>query len=158
VESHLVADYPSRLYLPTNRSRMNDPVSSALQAPPPRYLLESDSSDEEGQGEYAASSSRRTKRPAVTPNITGEWVDTAKAGVKEVIIGLGQAGRYLRRKIGTKKGGQIKPAVRVLAGQEELGLGTVHDGVLVLALDDAEGEESWSIARELCKIIKGDKW
>jgi hypothetical protein len=122
---------------------MNDP-GSAISAPPPRYLLESDSSDEEGQGEYAASSSRRAaarSKPSISTKIV--WVSGGNKGDgNEVVIGLGQAGRYLRRKVG----GGSEVVVRVLMGDGEVGSGLIVDGVLVLGMEDAEGETAWKLA------------
>jgi hypothetical protein len=135
---------------------MNDPTA-AISAPPPRYLLESDSSDEEGQGEYAASSSRRAERAKATQEVRVDWEDAeAQKGLKEVVIGVGQSGRYLRRKIDSK--GSEKAAVKLTLGEEEVGRGWAMDGVLLMALEEAEGDEAWRIVEKVTGEVKAERW
>jgi hypothetical protein len=129
---------------------MNDP-GSALQAPPPRYLLESDSSDEEGQGEYADSSSRRRTQPQPVAEARIEWtIERARDNVSEMVIGIGQAGRYLKRKMG-----QGADAMKVLHGSAQVGTGSLKEGCLLVLLDDAEGEDAWTIAKSVSAIASG---
>ena len=135
---------------------MNDPTA-VISAPPPRYLLESDSSDEEGQGEYAASSSRRGARSKSSPEVRINWEGAeAQKGLKEVVIGIGQSGRYLRRKTGGK--GSEKAAVTLTLGGEEVGRGWVIEGMVLMLLEEAEGDEAWRIVEKVTAEVKAERW
>ena len=114
---------------------MNDPLSP-FDVPPPRYLLESDSSDEEGQGIYGAGSSK-PRRPAVSPSITVEHAVQADLGgageVREVVLGVGQAGKYLLRKFLASSSTPATLVVRL--DSTVVGRGYKVGGALVLSVD-----------------------
>ncbi|WWD19556.1 hypothetical protein CI109_104017 [Kwoniella shandongensis] len=133
---------------------MNDPLSP-LTVPPPRYLLESDSSDEEGQGAYpSTSTSRGSKSQPLPPQIS---IILPEAGeVEELVIGLGQAGRYI-----TRSSGKVEPEGEVRVDGRVVGRGLKgEEGVLVLGLDESElGYEAiWELAEKLIDKVKAKRW
>lgn len=133
---------------------MNDP-GSAILAPPPRYLLESDSSDEEGQGEYAASSSRRITQIRTAPQVKLDYGSkSAPSGIHDVVIGIGLTGRYLKR----KSCGKGEAVLRVLVDEEEVGSGWIVDESFLLVLEDHEGEVAWKVAEKVMESLKDVKW
>lgn len=140
---------------------MNDPTSS-FYAPPPRYLLESDSSDEEGQGGYPGGSAGAkagpsgSKRETASPKLASVVGLPGGAVYAEAVMAVGQSGRFLSRKAGNV-GKQI---ARVVVGDDTVGkvieLGT--DRVVLVALDDVDGEEAWSLAKALVISIDAKRW
>lgn len=142
---------------------MNDPLSP-LTSQPPRYLLESDSSDEEGQGQYplAESSSRKSK---VTPKIPvvdiryprSQGKDEEEGKEKEVvIIGVGQAGRYLARRAGITGNTEVELEISVDGLVIGRGYGT-DEGMLVVVED--EGVEGlFEVSEMMLKSIKAKAW
>ena len=137
---------------------MNDPLSP-FNVPPPRYLLESDSSDEEGQGIYGAGSSK-PRRPAVSPSITVEHAvqaDSGEAGeVREVVLGVGQAGKYLLRKFLASSG---TPALVVRLDSTVVGRGYKVGGALVLSVDaKLEDGTLHDLARKLLEQYPSATW
>lgn len=141
---------------------MNDPLF-ASQAPPPRYLLESDSSDEEGQGEYpyrtptSSSSRSRIAAPEPEPIIEISWESGEKtvSEASNVLIGIGQSGRYIARKLGRSK---EKAALRIGRGAEQVGKGWILQKSLLVQIEEADGGAAWAIANALLSHIQADKW
>ncbi|OCF38164.1 hypothetical protein I316_00388 [Kwoniella heveanensis BCC8398] len=158
---------------------MNDPLSP-LVVPPPRYLLESDSSDEEGQGEYPhphpeqSSSRRQPPRPKIRVKRSIAFIDArAAAGSasafasasastederEEVVIGLNQVGRYLLKITGSQGSqaqGEIKVDADVIGSTR-----TLTEGATLVSLDESDlsGEEPWDIVRLLKDKIKAKRW
>ena len=136
---------------------MNDP-SSAFNAPPPRYLLESDSSDEEGQGGYpgASGSNGRLsgKRAAPPAELARVEAWTSGRAVAEVIIGVGQAGRFSQRKFGlTGTNG-----ARIMLGENKVGEVIEKGGVAVISVEEQDGEQAWGLVRGLIEVVRADKW
>lgn len=137
---------------------MNDPVSS-ISAPPPRYLLESDSSDEEGQGYYAGAAGGPSSRPKIrqtsSADISVESV-SASSSYNSVIVGTGQAGRYIAKKAGHR---HEDSTIKVKSSNGLLGQGwELSDNELLLALDDVENENVWTVSKALLEKIKASSW
>lgn len=136
---------------------MEDPLS-AVHDRPHRYLLESDSSDEEGQGLYTVtesgpSKSKSNSNPLSSGDIeiTGSW-----ESYDEVVLGAGQAGRYLAKSFGVavKKGD-----VEINAGGTVLGSGWTVGKRLLLSLDEGGLEQSLhSISQALVNKAGGKPW
>ena len=130
---------------------MNDALSP-LRAPPPRYLLESDSSDEEGQGAYP-SSSRKPARIApshtVQINLNSKTSEFALA-----LVAMGQVGRYVIR-----KGGAGKVVGEVRTGDEVIGRFYEADGGIVVVMEERDGgEATFAIAGRLLRTIRARSW
>jgi hypothetical protein len=138
---------------------MNDP-SSAFNAPPPRYLLESDSSDEEGQGGYPGGSTSHGGRQgkastkAHSVRVVGSTVQRA---VPEAVVGVGQAGRYLFRKLGLTHSAQEAQATVELDGGK---CGTIAyvNGAALICLEEQDGEEAWAVGKGLGDTVRAEKW
>ena len=132
---------------------MTDPTIS-INAPPPRYLLESDSEDEEGQGVYGAGGSgpSRPKIQLQHESVSIKWTDSASS-YDRVILGVGQAGAWIRRKVGNGEG-----VLKVQRGDDVLGLGMQVDGTLLLDMKDVDNESAWEIATSLLQSIKAKEW
>jgi hypothetical protein len=149
---------------------MDDPLSN-LHDRPPRYLLESDSSDEEGQGMYPGAGPSKSKSqpkialPKQDARLT--WTQGTPAQIHSVILGVGQAGRYLLRRTGlepksrTAAAGADRSAdAEVKLGDRRIGQGYVADGTLVLSV--AEGLDSqdvlYGLARNLIEGLPAASW
>ncbi|KAK8853141.1 hypothetical protein IAR55_003842 [Kwoniella newhampshirensis] len=135
---------------------MNDPLSP-LTVPPPRYLLESDSSDEEGQGTYPSSSTSRPKIHLSSSEITINF-STAQPQpeLEELVLGLGQAGKYITRSLGDKQA-----AGEVLVDGRLVGRGLKSgQGLLVVGLDEGDlgNEGVWGLAEKLIDTLKAKRW
>ncbi|WRT70295.1 uncharacterized protein IL334_007293 [Kwoniella shivajii] len=135
---------------------MNDPLSS-LSAPPPRYLLESDSSDEEGQGAYPGgnlgigpSKPKIRLQNDVQVHFTG--LDDQ---LDEVIIGLGQSGKFILRTINGQQVGEAR-----IGGKSVGKIVQSGNNSTVVSLDEGDfaGEESWEITKTLINKVKAKKW
>jgi hypothetical protein len=129
---------------------MND-ILSPLDAPPPRYLMESDSSDEEGGGQYPGSSSRlkqptRARNVAVTCNGGGEY--------ENAVVGVGQAGRYLSGLGGLAR----EEAVEVLEDGKTIGRGWGYEAGILIDVEDGDVGTGWKVASTLLKEVKAKKW
>jgi len=146
--------------------RMNDPLSP-LTAPPPRYLLESDSSDEEGQGFYPSSSSKAPRDlPTISVNL--EFDDTNQAGqlVDETFIGIGQAGRYIIRKAGlSRTNPQLELKVKDGAKTRSIGSGwkipisSSSSSIWIIAVEEEQDHRAaWEIARRIKDQIQAKSW
>ena len=136
---------------------MEDPLS-AVHDRPHRYLLESDSSDEEGQGLYTTHESGPSKSKSPTAlsvneiEFTGSW-----DAYDEVILGVAQAGRYLSKTFSGSKAG--KGDVEIKAGGTALGNGRGVGKRLLLAVDEQGLETSLhTIARALVNKAGGKSW
>lgn len=132
---------------------MLDPTST-VSAPPPRYLLESDSSDEEGQGQYGAEGVRAPKLRVSAPEVSlrplGEFKPPLQ--VSSAIVGVGQAGSYLLR----STGGRSKPAFSIEADGERLGTAVrLEDGELLFAVKDGK---DWDVMHKLLDHVQAEKW
>ncbi|WVQ67098.1 uncharacterized protein L199_005292 [Kwoniella botswanensis] len=133
---------------------MNDPLSP-LTVPPPRYLLESDSSDEEGQGSYPGVAPGPSTKPKIRVN-DGVQVDSTGLGdeVDEVVVGLGQAGRYILKGVQGEKIGGIKIGSKNVASVTKVGKNRV------ISIEEGEmgGEECWEVVKSLVAKVKAKKW
>lgn len=132
---------------------MFDPTST-ISAPPPRYLLESDSSDEEGQGQYGVEGARAPKLRVSAPEISlrplGEFKPPLQ--VQSAVVGVGQAGGYLLR----SSGGRAKPLFSVEAEGDRLGTAVqLEGGELLVAVKDGK---DWEIVRKLLDNVQATKW
>ncbi|ODO05696.1 hypothetical protein I350_04756 [Cryptococcus amylolentus CBS 6273] len=133
---------------------MNDPLS-ALSAPPPRYLLESDSSDEEGQGAYPGSAP--ASRPKIQPDQPPVTVTLPTSGTVEgAVVAIGQAGRFLLKHLPGPTGseGVIK------IGDDKVGVIRAFENELVVLVDDGDlsHENVWAIANKLVQDIQSPQW
>lgn len=163
---------------------MNDPTSS-FNLPPPRYLLESDSSDEEGQGDYsgapranplAGTSGSPASKPLRLADVRCQGLQSpGNAGYAEVVVAVGQAGRYALRKLGMGKGhghgheqghGQGRVVIPAVGGAKDERVGAAYDvqrkegqsGALLIVVEEQEGERAWAAAKGLVQSLKADKW
>lgn len=140
---------------------MFDPTSP-LTAPPPRYLLESDSSDEEGQGAYPSTSHRPARAahrvsvrllsapsdPLAEPSPSPSNAFLTGAG----IVGIGQAGKYLLRRAGGR------PILELAVDGKRQGTGVAMDGGVVVAVQDGAAEAAYDIVSQLAGIVKASSW
>jgi hypothetical protein len=133
---------------------MYDPTSP-LTAPPPRYRIESDSSDEEGQGAYP-SSAHRPGPPLPSVKIALLPVDPADPNPPSVsgaaVIGIGQAGKYLLRRAGGR------PIFQVTVGGRPAGMGVAVDGGVVVALQDGPAEAADETVKQIAGVLKASSW
>ena len=131
---------------------MEDPLS-AVHDRPHRYLLDSDSEDEEGQGIYSPSTSgpSRLSNLHITCPASPPVFISSPGPFEEVILGIGQAGKYLSRKFGADG------KVDVKVGEEVVGTGGVVGGRLVLGVDDEQVEDLHSLATSLLNV-KTKSW
>ncbi|KIR34029.1 hypothetical protein I352_03260 [Cryptococcus deuterogattii MMRL2647] len=140
---------------------MNDHFA-ALNAPPPRYLLESDSSDEEGQGAYPGSSTPKPKISIDTPPVEVFFTrGTGNEGVKDLVVGLGQAGKYLKKDLGVGgcAAGQQEVG-KVVVGGRQVGQGWKVGEGMVFSINegDLSHETIWEISQKLLANIKAQSW
>jgi hypothetical protein len=126
---------------------MEDPLS-AVHDRPHRYLLDSDSEDEEGQGLYSPSASgpSRISKLHISSPPPAQVLISSNGPYEEVVLGIGQAGKYLSRKFG--KDGKVV----VKVGDEVVGSGGAVGGRLVLAINDELVEDLHSLAASLLKV------
>ena len=132
---------------------MNDPLVSSFRAPPPRYLLESDSSDEEGQGSYPSSSRKSTE--ITFPNDVSFQIPPAHRHPATVIICVGQVGRYFARKSGLERAvGEVwnKNGNGVVGRALEL-----DDGLMII-MEESDAEGVFRIAEKLLDVVKAGAW
>lgn len=141
---------------------MFDPTSP-LTAPPPRYLLESDSSDEEGQGAYPSTSHRRAPvehrvsvrllAPSSDPLAEPSPAASSSAALSGAcVIGIGQAGKYLLRRA------RGQPVLEVVVDGKRQGTGVAIDGGLVVAVQDGAPEAAYEIVKQLADVVKASSW
>ena len=138
---------------------MNDPLSP-LTVPPPRYLLESDSSDEEGQGSY--SYSRRDRKSKITQplGVALQWLDGTSGPFDTVLLGVGQVGSYLGRKLAlSSKDSGAGMTLGITLGDVQMCRGWKFGGDLFIGVEDMEGTSAgvWEVARALSGI-KASRW
>jgi hypothetical protein len=129
---------------------MNDPVAS-YNAPPPRYLLESDSEDEEGQGIYGAVERKPTirlepRQVTVSGQSTAQNHDVA-------IVAIGQAGKYLKRKLGM---GQRTMSVHI--GDEQVGRGTAIGPSSFWHTEEIGNADVWPVAEAMMRNVRTKSW
>lgn len=125
---------------------MEDPASTVHDRPY-RYLLDSESEDE--YPDSGPSTSRLSKIQITQPldvSISG-----AEDSYDEVILGAGQAGKYLVRKLGVQGNAQVKVAGEVI------GSGGVVDGRLVLGVNEDIGDLH-SLAKGLLDKVRAGSW
>ncbi|TXT05940.1 hypothetical protein VHUM_03701 [Vanrija humicola] len=134
---------------------MLDPIAS-LKAPPPRYQLESDSSDEEGQGAYPASSAaaaRRPAAPAAEVSLAG-LPGAAKLTATSAVVAIGQAGAYLLRRASS-----ASPALAVHVGPARKGTVFALGGdAALLALEDVDGDAAHALVDAVISAIGASSW
>ncbi|ORY33503.1 hypothetical protein BCR39DRAFT_520475 [Naematelia encephala] len=136
---------------------MNDPTLSPFSAPPPRYLVESDSSDEEGHGEYPGIGPSSSRQAPSEPIISIDLVVGPEEGLNAVLA-VGQAGRYI-----VKKAGLTQVILRLKVDKTEVGRGYYiegKEGKEVVVVFDTEGDKEWSFAagEKLLHAIKAKSW
>ena len=126
---------------------MEDPLS-AVHDRPHRYLLDSDSEDEEGQGLYSPSASgpSRISKLHISSPPSANVSISSNGSYEEVILGIGQAGKYICRKFGADG------KVMVKVGDEVVGIGGAVGGRLVLGINDEMVEDLHSLATSLLKV------
>jgi hypothetical protein len=129
---------------------MIDPLST-IAAPPPRYLLESDSSDEEGQGAYAGGSVPKIRTAA--PEISVRWTDAVPGSLTGAVVGVGQAGKYLARRAGARMALLV-----VEIGGTTVGTGFAfgEDGILVVLEEMEKG--AFEVVETLVGAVKAESW
>jgi len=143
----MLLDLPGLIY---PFSSMNDP--SSIQAPPPRYLLESDSSDEEGQGAYPSSS--RRLRQGTTKQIVSIHLDDYAGDVESLVVGVGQAGRYLARLLRANNViGQVTTNDDIVGKAYR-----VEEGILMVMEECERPEGVFEVADEMLQSIKPRSW
>lgn len=131
---------------------MEDP-SGPARGSAHRYLLESDSEDDEEQG-YLSSKDGPSK-----PKIRIESQPFVLRHVNpnqqydQVVIGVGQAGGYLERKLGVKQSG-----LTVLQGANSVGRGFEIGSTLLLSVNEVDNEDVWSLARTLQEGLQASSW
>lgn len=130
---------------------MEDPLSQ-LHDRPHRYLLESDSSDEEGQGIYGTNESGPSTIPKPKIQTSQEYtvddVDITGGSwdsYEEIILGVEQSGRYLVRRLGVK--GDADVTVNV--GGRTMGSGWGIGRRLLLIMGEGEQETLHILAHAL---------
>ncbi|OXH27123.1 hypothetical protein J008_04846 [Cryptococcus neoformans] len=151
----------SLLYLSIQYQTMNDHLA-ALNAPPPRYILESDSSDEEGQGAYPGSSTPKPKISIDTPPVEVSVIrGTGNEEVRDLILALGQAGKYLKKHLGVSGSAVGQEEVgKVVVGGRQAGQGWKVGEGLVFSVNEANlpHEAVWEIAQKLLANVKAQSW
>lgn len=151
----------SLLYLSIQYQTMNDHLA-ALNAPPPRYLLESDSSDEEGQGAYPGSSTPKPKISIDTPPVEVSVIrGTGNEEVRDLVLALGQAGKYLKKHLGVSGSAVGQEEVgKVVVGGRQAGQGWKVGEGLVFSVNEANlpHEAVWEIAQKLLANVKAQSW
>ncbi|KLT45795.1 hypothetical protein CC85DRAFT_282425 [Cutaneotrichosporon oleaginosum] len=134
---------------------MYDPTSP-LTAPPSRYRIESDSSDEEGEGAYPSSTRPSRPSPSAAVQIVLLPIDPANpnplSATGAAVIGIGQAGKFLLRLVSGR------PIFRVEVGNRPAGMGIAVDGGVVVALQDGPAEAAANIVTEVATTLKASSW
>ncbi|KAL7418369.1 hypothetical protein Q5752_006827 [Cryptotrichosporon argae] len=125
-----------------------DPLSP-LTAPPPRYLLESDSSDEEGQGQYP-SSSRSRAAPVVHK---AEVVPLAPLEAQHVVVAVGQLGRYLLRRVSIGR-----KVLDVTVDGKCIGSGFDSEDAVLVLVNEGSNDTTFDIAKTLLSLGEEKKW
>ncbi|EIW72233.1 hypothetical protein M231_05739 [Tremella mesenterica] len=124
---------------------MNDPFSS-LDAPPPRYLLESDSSDDE-----------LPHSPTTPPPPTLSVTSNPSSTPSELVLAISQAGRYLLRHLPP----QNSPAtnLRFLHNGDPIGRGIdMKETMVVMMEDDLEPRMAHMMTEKLIGMFPDAKW
>lgn len=133
---------------------MIDPLST-LSAPPPGYLLESDSSDEEGQGVYGDRQAIPKIRTATS--VAVQWLD-GPVPASSVIVGVGQAGTYLARRANARMA-VLRVEVNGTNAGTGFALGADGEGLLVVLSDrDDKGEAAFEVVERLTASVKAQNW
>lgn len=122
---------------------MQDPLTS-LNIAPPRYTFDSDSEDEDDAVQGSKASSSRS--------IPVELKFMEKRPFKEVVIGVGQAGRYLQRHV---RGGDV--ILEISAGSD-LARGVLVGETLIIIVEEAEGVMAHTLAKRLIGDIHCERW
>jgi hypothetical protein len=130
---------------------MNDPATS-LNVPPPRYLLESDSEDEEGEGLYGGGIAQRPKINVQPLAVSVRWTDEARV-YGHVTVAVGQASRYLKRKLGVSYG-----VLTIDRAGDPIGEGIEVEDALVISIKEEESEGVWELARAIRQAVQADIW
>ncbi|WOO82015.1 uncharacterized protein LOC62_04G005518 [Vanrija pseudolonga] len=139
---------------------MLDPISS-LKAPPPRYLLESDSSDEEGQGAYPASAAptqRRAAPPAPVVSVSplpGASASELPLKASSAVVAIGQAGAYLLRRASS-----ARPLLSVTLDSARAGTVFALDGgSALLALNELDsGDAAYAVVEAVLGVVAAESW
>jgi len=126
---------------------MEDPLSSVHDRPH-RYLLDSDSDDEEGQGLYPPSESgpSRLSKVKISNGPAPEVSISTTGPYEELVLGIGQAGKYISRKFGGEGDIEVK------VGDEVVGRGGVVGGRLILGVNEKSVDDLHAVAGELLKV------
>ncbi|WWC71948.1 uncharacterized protein I206_105907 [Kwoniella pini CBS 10737] len=136
---------------------MNDPLSS-LTAPPPRYLLESDSSDEEGQGNYPNYNEGESSKPKIRLNndlqVSIDGIDGQE--LNEVITGIGQSGKCTTRLTHAQRIGNVKIGQKITGHVYR----SRSEKISIISLEESDlnHEEIWELIKALIEKVKAKKW
>ncbi|WVN84993.1 uncharacterized protein L203_100130 [Cryptococcus depauperatus CBS 7841] len=134
---------------------MNDPLFS-LAAPPPRYRLESDSSDEEGEGIYPGGCLAGEEKVRRRSRIVSVRLD-AGGGRHQVVVGVGQAGRYLVKHMRrVDRVGDVTVDGREVGWVYRLGAAGAVDECLVVwvDVDGLDHGSVWRVAEEMVRVVQ----
>ena len=132
---------------------MNDPSSSA-RGSAHRYLLESDSEDDqEDQGYFTSKAGpSRPKLQVESQPFVLRHVNPNQQ-YDQVVIGVGQSGRYLERKLGVKQS-----SVTILQGENSVGSGFDTGSTLVLSVNEVDNEDVWQLAKVIQEGVQASLW
>lgn len=137
---------------------MLDPISS-LKAPPPRYLLESDSSDEEGQGAYGASAAHTSRAVPPAPVVSVSPVPgasgTSPLKVASAVVAIGQAGAYLLRRASS-----ARPLLSVTVDSGRAGtVFSLDSGAALIALNELDnGDAAYAVVEAVLGAVGAESW
>ncbi|KAK4685417.1 hypothetical protein P7C73_g4731, partial [Tremellales sp. Uapishka_1] len=133
-----------------------DPTNP-LSVPPPRYLLESDSSDEEGAGVYPSAGPSKANKVAPAQQVTISHIIPVKK-YSHVIIGVGQAGRYAARKAGINLRDGDGVCCEISLGDRTLGRGHLATDTLLIVVEDEKGETPFAVADKVLSTFPATSW
>lgn len=101
---------------------------------------------------YGAGVSQRPKISVEPLPVSVRWTDEARA-YEHVIVAVGQASRYLKRKIGGSYG-----VLTITRGEDLMGEGIEVEETLVVSVTEEEGEGVWELARAIKEAVKSESW
>lgn len=119
-----------------------------MDPPPPRYQIESDSSDEEGHGVYPSSGAGAKPTAEYNITITAKQVSEPAC----VVVGIGQAGRYFMRRV---RGERIMDIV--VDGNPE-GAAMWVEGAVFVLLVEVDAAVAFEVARRVTAALGAKQW